>query len=304
MKLKPSEISPISQAYFFLHLSVALYGFTAILGKLIQLPGTLIVVYRMSIAVISLCLFPGILRSIRQIPQRARWKIAGIGVLVMLHWVTFYESIKYGNASITLSCFATTALFTSLIEPWVLRRPFRWYELLLSGSVIGGFIFMFGFIEDRYFTGIIIALVSALLAATFSVLTKTVVGAYDARSITLIQFVGGLGILLPFLPIYLHFFPSPKILPSQSDWIYLFILALVCTTFAYVITLKALKYLSAFTINLSLNLEPIYGILMAIFILQENKELNRGFYLGVIIIFITVLLYPVFNWILNKKQSP
>jgi len=281
----------VTRAYGMIHVAVFLFGFTAILGKLIELPGATIVWYRMVITGISLCFFPAIFAHIRRMSQSDLIKIAGIGVLVTLHWVAFYEAIKYSNASITLSCLASTSFFTAFLEPLIFRRKIKPEELLLGGMVILGFVLIFGFSGEDYWVGMVIAIISAVLAALFSVLNKTIVSRHDVYGITLVQFATGVAFLLLMSPVYMWLFPQTQVVPSLLDTGYLFVLALLCTTLAYTLSMRALKHLSAFTTNLAINLEPVYGILMAYFILNENEELNPGFYAGSAVILFSVLLH-------------
>lgn len=283
-----------TRAYIYLHISVLLYGFTAILGKLISLPGAGIVWYRMVLTAISLLLFPGIIRRARLIPPGDRWRILGIGLLVALHWVAFYEAIKYSNASITLSCLASTTLFTSILEPILFKRSLRTGELVLGLFVILGFVFIFGFTGDNYLLGMVIAIISAILAALFSVLNKMYVSRYDVPSVILLEFVAGVVLMTFLMPVYQNIFPQYSWIPSAQDWIYLLVLSLLCTTLAYNLTMRALQVLSAFTTSLAINLEPVYGIIMAYFILREGEELHPGFYLGAGIILLAVCLQPLF----------
>ncbi|MEL6591024.1 MAG: EamA family transporter [Bacteroidota bacterium] len=294
-------LNPVQRAYVMMHVAILLYGFTAILGRLIELPGITITVYRMGITLLSLLLIPGALKAARSLSRPQQGKIAFIGVLMAVHWVTFFQAIKLSNVSITLSVLASTALFTALIEPLFFRRRIQWYELLLAGMVIVGFLFIFEVAGERYWVGMIVALVSAVVIALASVINKSVVEEIDnVFAITLIEFVAGVLILLAVFPVYVQFFPDTLVVPqSGMDWLYLTILALLCTTLAYSLTMLALKHVSAFTTTLSINLEPIYGMLMAAAFFQENEELGWRFYIGAAIILASVVVYPM----LKKVRS-
>ncbi|MEM6633704.1 MAG: DMT family transporter [Bacteroidota bacterium] len=289
-------------AQILLHISILLFGFSAILGKLIDLPGTHIVWYRMLITCISLGFFPGIIQKIRKIPRKDLVKIGGIGVIITMHWVGFYEAIKYANASITVSCMASMTIFTALLEPLYFRRPIKKGEILLGIIIIGGFLLMFGFIGDQYALGMTIALISALLAAIFSVLNKSIVSSYDVFAITQVQFIIGWIFLTLLAPVYVYLFPGSKLLPSEMDWGYLIILALICTTLAYSMNMYALRFVSAFANNLAFNMEPIYGILLAYFLLREDKEMNSGFYFGAGIILLSVVGHGIWTWRQKKRK--
>ena len=230
------------EAQFLLHGSIFLFSFSAILGKLIDLPGSSIVWYRMLLTCISLFFFPGIIRNIRQIPRRDLRKIGWIGIIITLHWVAFYEAIKYSNASIVVSCLASMTLFTALLEPLYFKRSIKKEEIILGVVIILGFLLMFGFIGEKYGLGMTIALISAFLAAIFSILNKSVVSSYDVYAITQVQFVVGLIFLTLLAPFYLSLFPNSKLFPSRMDWIYLLIHALICTTLAYSMNMYALRF--------------------------------------------------------------
>lgn len=275
-----------SLAYGKLHLAVLLYGFTAILGSLISLSGTVLVWHRMLLTLGSLCLFPGVFRQVAALPRRELLRIAGIGMLITLHWITFYEAIKYSNASITLSCLASTSFLTALIEPLFFRQPLRRQEMLLGAAVVLGIALIFGFAGGRYLTGILIALLSALLIALAGVLNKDMVGRHPVNAITWVEFAAGLVFLSAVLPLYFRLFPAQqgRFWPSPSDWAWLVVLAFACTTLAYTLTMQALREVSAFTATLAINLEPVYGIVLAYVILGEGAQMDAGFYAGAAII--------------------
>lgn len=293
----------LSKAYVYLHIAVLLFGFTGILGRLIELPSASMVWYRMAITLLSLLFFPKIFRKIKTIPRKDVLRILGIGVLVAIHWVTFFGAIKLSNVSITLSCMASAAFFTSLVEPLILRRPYRAYESMLGGLVILGFIFIFSFTDRDMNLGIAVAILSALLAAVFGTLNKGMVARYDVFAITAIEFIAGVVILTIGLGIYLQFEPDLMIIPTPMDWLWLLVLALACTTLAFTLTMFSLKDISAFSAALAINLEPVYAIIMAYFFFREDKELNSGFYLGALIIVGAVFINPFVEGRLGKKRE-
>jgi len=286
---------PLLAAQLQLHVAIVLFGFSAILGKLIQLPGTAIVWYRLLFTLLGLCFLPGLIGRVLRIPRPALGRIALIGVLLGLHWLTFFESIKYGNVSVTLSCFASSALFTAFIEPVFFRRRIRWIELLLGAAVILGFVFMFGFVGGKFMTGMLIAILSAVLIAVAGVLNKSVVGQYDVMAITWVEFLAGFGAVSLLLPLHEDLFPGQMAWPGKMDLLYLLLLALLCTVWGYTLMMKALRRVSAFEVMLSMNLEPIYGMLMAAFFFREYEELNLGFYLGAFLILLAVLVYALWG---------
>jgi drug/metabolite transporter (DMT)-like permease len=234
-----------------------------------------------------------------QIPTKQIRAYIIIGILIGLHWICFYGSIKLSNASIALVCMSTTSLFTSLIEPIFFRTKINKLELILAASVIPGMLLIVNNINTQYITGVWVGLASALLAAIFSTLNKVNIKGADPYSISFIELSIAWVMISALLAIMwvLGFQPDTFLPPSTSDWIYLVILALLCTTLAQVLTLKSLHHLSAFAVNLVVNLEPVYGILMAIFILNDHKDLSPMFYLGGGIILLAVMSYPY----LHKK---
>lgn len=287
-----------TKAYIELHTAIFLFGFTAILGKLISLSEYGIVWYRLLFTCISILFIPHIIKKFRAIPPKARWQLAGIGVVVSLHWICFYGSIKYSNVTVTLSVLSTVALFTAFLEPLFFRKKIKIREILLGLMIIPGMFLIFSF-GQIYMTGIVLGLLAALGASVFTVLNKKMVSKYPAMTMTFIELGSGLIFLTLLFPVYFSFFPGTPLIPFGYDWLYLVVLAVLCTTLAYYLALHAMKYISAFTANLSVNLEPVYGIIMAVIIFQEHKDLELGFYLGTAIILIAVLVHTV----LERKQK-
>lgn len=302
--------SPYStgKAYAELHFAVLLFGFTAILGRLISLEEGLLVWYRMGITALSLLLFPGLLTRVRAIPRTNRWQLAGIGVLVALHWVTFFGSIKASTVSVALSCMGTMSLFTALLEPLIRRIPVRREDLLLGLFVIPGMYLIHRF-SGPYHTGIALGVLSAALAALFSVLNKSQVARFDALSITWLELGSGWIFLTLCLPWIWPHGSNPDsgsvwaVLPSAYDWLWLLLLSLVCTTLAYVLALRALSSLSPFSYSLAINLEPVYGILLAMVLFREHRELNTGFFVGAAMILLSLLLHPWLRRQVERRRS-
>ncbi len=287
----------IKRSYIELHIAVFLFGFTAILGDLIELKEMTLVWWRLFFTCISLLFFRSIWKNFSAIPKRTKYQLMAVGCIVALHWVAFYGSVKYANASICLVCMATCSFFTALVEPLVMRTGFKWYELVLGLIIIPGMAFIVSYTpSDKYF-GIALGIISALLAVIFSVLNKKILTTEknpDTLSYTFIQLGSGLLFLTAIMPIYLQFSPDDILVPQTwTDIVLLLVLALFCTTLAYVLAFRALRFLSAFTSNLTINLEPVYGILLAWVLLGENKELHPNFYVGVVIILLAVFIHPV-----------
>jgi drug/metabolite transporter (DMT)-like permease len=283
------------RAYLELHLAVFLFGFTAILGDLIQLSALLIVWWRVLLTSLSLAVIVRVVRLFRNLPWQKTIKFMGIGVIVAVHWVTFYGAIKLSNASIGVVAMATTSFFTSLLEPLIMRQKVKWYELMLGLLIVPGMALIVNSTDYSMLTGLAVGLLSALLAALFATLNKKLITHSDERSITFLEMSSACLFLTMIIPMYAWLTDTPLsfIPPTLLDWGYLIILALVCTTFAYVLALRSLQHLSAFASNLSINLEPVYGILLAWILLNENEELNIGFYLGAGIIVVAVFSYPL-----------
>lgn len=296
-------------AYIQLHTAIFLFGFTGILGRWINeggLSGSVLVVYRLAFTLISLLLMPNLFTELQQMPTKQKWQVAGIGCIVALHWVTFYTSIQLSNVSIALSCLAATPFFISFIEPIFFKKKISMIEVILGAFVVVGVIFIYGF-SANYHVGIAIGISSALCAATFGVLNKNIAHKYSTFSIMMVEFSGGLIFLLLTAPIHLALIPYKSLYPTEAiTWVHLITLAIICTTVAYTLSIKALRHVSAYTAGLSINLEPIYGIVLAYYFFQENKELSIGFYIGTAIIFSSVFLHPLLkDWkrLWQKRQN-
>ncbi|WNJ16153.1 EamA family transporter [Pontibacter sp. G13] len=293
----------LGKAYAQLHIAILLFGFTAILGDLITLSGIPLVWYRMVITLISLCFFPGLIKRALALPRKTALRLLGIGVLMAIHWVTFFEAIKQSNVSITLSCIASTAFFTSLIEPLFFGRKIKIHEIGLGLLVIVGFGFIFSFVGDQHWLGIGLAILSAFVVAFAGVFNKAAVETHDVYVVSFMTFLAGVIFLTAVMPIYLYAFPEQPIIPTTSDIGYLLFLALGCTTLAYSLNMLALRHLSAYTVALSINLEPIYGMVMALMFLGEGAELNTGFYIGAGLILAAVFLHPIFERFQKSKAG-
>ncbi|MEM1216380.1 MAG: DMT family transporter [Bacteroidota bacterium] len=287
------------RAYLELHIAVLLFGLTAILGDLIQLTALVLVWWRVLLTSASLGPFVRPQRLYRDLGGPLFWRFVGIGVLVALHWVTFYGAIKLSNASICLICMATTSFFTAFLEPVIVGRPFRWYEAILGLLIVPGMALIVRSVPPDMYWGIAVGLTSALLAATFATFNKKYL-AVSAQPIspTRITFLE-LSSACVFLSLVLgtrwvgHFELGQLLPPSLLDWAYLLVLVFFCTTLAYTLSLRALRHLSAFAANLTVNLEPVYGIVLAWLLLNEQQELSSNFYLGVVIILLVVFSYPL-----------
>ena len=228
--------------------------------------------------------------------QILSWKntitLFAVGTIISLHWVSFYGSIKYSNVSVSVTCLSTIGFFTSFFEPMIRRRRVDWVEVLLGILAIAGVYLIFNFYPE-YKTGIIFGIISAMLASLFPIINKKLLERFSPNTVTLYEMSGGFIALCFILPVYLQFFPAQYFLPTSSDWLWLLILSGICTVFAFNLSLKALKHISAFTTNLTYNFEPVYSILLAFLIFKENKFLGGGFYFGFALILLAVSLQMV-----------
>lgn len=277
----------MKKAFLQLHLSVFLAGFTGILGKLISLNEGLLVWYRLLITAVTLYVLFRIQGTFKKLPWKDILPIGGTGVIVALHWLFFYGSIKYSNVSIGVICFSLTSLFTAIFDPLINRRRFDIAEMLLSMLTLLGILLIFHF-DTQYRTGIIIGIISAMFAALFTVFNKRLIKRFDTYTITFYELSTGFIVLSIAMPLYLHLFPVPSLLPSSMDIIYLLVLAWFCTVLMYLLSMSALKKISPFTVNLCFNLEPVYSIVMAFVLFHENKLLNNAFYAGLGCIILSV----------------
>lgn len=289
-------MTPATKAQIQIHACVLLWGFTAILGKLITLPALPLVWWRMLIVVAALALLPRVWRGLRAMPPRLILAYAGIGALVALHWLTFYGSIKLSNASVGATCIALATPMTALLEPWLARRPFSLRDVLLGIAVLPGVVLVVGGVPDGMRLGIAVGAMSALFVALFSSLNKRFVEHGDPLTVTALELGAGALLLTLLAPLMPRLFPAFAgdlfVLPGAHDAGYLLALSLACTLLPFALSLMALRHMSAFAAQLAVNLEPVYAIVLAILLLNEQRELTPQFYLGVAIILAAVLVYP------------
>jgi|LGOV01.1.fsa_nt_gb drug/metabolite transporter (DMT)-like permease len=282
--------------YLHLHLLVFIWGFTAILGKLISLDAVTLVWYRIFFTVISIFAFLKIAKIDYRLKTKAILQLFGIGVIIAFHWSTFFLAIKVANVSIALAGLSTGAFFVSIIEPIINRKKPVLYEVLLGVVVIVGISLILD-VEGNYKTGAMIALVSAFLSAFFSVFNGKIAHKWDASVITFYQMLGGvitLSLVIPFMSSDMVNFT----VPTGMDLVYLIILATICTAYTFIAVVKIMKTLSAFTVVLTVNLEPVYGIIMAFFIFGESETMSPKFYIGTIVIVSTVFIN---SWLKGRK---
>jgi len=279
----------MKKALIQLHIAVFLAGFTAILGKLITLNEGLLVWFRLLITVITLGAILFFRNQLLRIPVKDMLKIFGVGVIVAIHWVTFYGSVKYANVSVALVCFSATGFFTAFFEPLILKRKLSWIEVGLGLIAISGIYIIFDF-HPQYKVGIIFGIISAVGSSLFPIYNKRLLLRFSPKILTLYELGGGLLALTLLVPVYITRFPALYYMPTTTDWLWLLVLAWLCTVLSFDLQLNALKKLSAFTANLTYNLEPVYGIILAFIFFKENENLNRQFYVGVLLILLAVVL--------------
>lgn len=290
----------LSYAFIVLHLSIVLAGFTGVLGRLITLNEGLLVWYRVIFASVFFFLYLLIKKGQIRVSFKDVLRIAWVGLLLCVHWLLFYGSIKYSNVSIGVVCFASVGFFTAIIDPVLSKRPFSIREIIFSLLTILGIALIFHF-DTRYQVGIILGVLSAVAAALLTIENRRVGSDYPLMTFLFYEIASSVVIMTAFMPIYLSFFPVPSILPSMSDFIYLLILSSFCTVGMFSLQLEALKRLSSFTVNLSYNLEPVYSIILAMIIFHEAKDLNFSFYIGLALICVSVLLQSFFHWKTHQK---
>lgn len=290
--MNPGFGSTRGQAYVLIHLCVVLWGFTAILGRLITLPAVVLVAWRLVIVLLVLALLPKAWQGWREMTPPDRRLAALAGVFVALHWWTFYGAIKLANASVAVACIAVAPVFLAVIEPLFTRRVFRRKELLLALIAVPGVWMVIGGSPDSMNQGVLVGLSSALLVAVFSSMNKRLAAKANPYTLTAIEFTVGLLVLLLAMLVS----PPAVWMPSATDWVWLLVLALVCTLAPFVMAFIALRVLTAWETHLVVNLEPVYAVVLAAILLGEGAELQSVFYFGVALLVGTTAL--------ASRQSP
>ena len=293
-----TQISGIQKAFIQLHLSVMLAGFTGLFGKLITLNEVDIVWYRMLFTSIILLVFTGL----PQVERKKLLQLGGCGALLGLHWMLFYGSIKASNVSIGVICYSLVGFFTAIIEPIIYRKKISTIEILFSLITVLGLLCIFSF-DARYRYGISIGVLSSFVAALYGVYNKKVSVGVKTRTVLFYQMSAGLVVVSMIIPFYLMMFPAHQdvlVIPEGSNLWWMLCHALFCTVAMYILQIQALRTLSAFTVNLTYNLEPCYTIAIAFIVFHEARELNFSFYIGIALILISVIL-QTWRATLSKK---
>ncbi|WP_284653382.1 DMT family transporter [Flavobacterium terrisoli] len=286
------------KSYLHLHLIVFIWGFTAILGALITLDALPLVWFRMLFAVGFIVIYIYYKKLPLKVPPKILLQFLFSGLIIALHWFTFFHAIKISNVSITLACLSTGALFASLIEPVLYGKKIVPYEVFFGLLVVVGLYIIFN-VEGNYFWGIVTALTCAFLSALFSVINSRLVKSYDATVISFYELSGGV-VFFTFILLFGQSFSIEFFQLSMKDLIYLLILSSVCTAYAFIASTAVMKFLSPYTVMLTINLEPIYGIILAVLIFEDKEKMSFEFYIGAVIILITVLLNAVIK---TRKTS-
>ncbi len=291
----------MKKALIQLNVAVFLWGFTGVLGRAISLDSIMLVWWRLLITMLSLWALYLVQGKARRIPTRSVLGISLIGTVQALHWVCFYASIKLANVTIALTCLSTTALIAAVIEPLVIRKKFDFFEIVLGLFAIAGILIIYN-THLNFSAGIIIGLVSAILTVLVSVSNKKIIDKYHPEHITLYQLTGGFLGMTVLLPLFQVLFRNSWSVPTPFDWLWLIVLSWVCTILTFFLYIRSLKNISAFTMNLTLTLEPIYGIILAFIIYHENRFLSQWFYLGFALIVLAVLFHTWRLVYLNRRK--
>ncbi|GAA4235791.1 DMT family transporter [Postechiella marina] len=290
------------KSYLHLHVLVFIAGFTAILGELISIEAIPLVWFRMLMALILMYVYVKVAKINIKITSKAITKFAFAGVIIALHWITFFTAIKVANISIALAMFSTGAFFASIIEPIIYKRAIVWYEILFGIIVIIG-VYIITQSELKYITGIILGITSALLSSLFAVLNGKFLKTHSATTISFYEFLSGVLFISMYIMLFTEGFSINFFNLSVPDFGYLFILASICTTYAFIASVYIMKDISPYTVVLTYNLEPIYGIAIAVLLFPDKEKMSPAFYYGALIIIITVLCNGILKNMKKIKKS-
>jgi drug/metabolite transporter (DMT)-like permease len=302
----------MNKALLQMHTAVLLWGFTGVLGKAISLSAPILVWYRMLFTAVIIGIIILWRKQWVPVAKRDMLKVITIGLLFAVHWVAFYASIKLANASIAMICLATSSIFTAIVDPLVNKKQFNTKEIGLSLIAVLGVCCIGIFQPDsgvnntgqgmvNFEWGLVLGIVASVLSAIFTILNKPLTQKYPPRRLVFLEMAAGLGMLTLAAPIYIYYNPELPLIPVGYDWLWIFILSYCCTVWGQSLAMNALKKLSPFTVNLSVNLEPVYGIILAFVIYKENTQLGWGFYAGMVLIFLSMFIQVL--WVLKQKRS-
>lgn len=290
--------------YLMLHWIVAIWSVTAILGILISIASIELVFYRTLIASAMLGLIFLWKKTSIKVSKPELVKIIGTGFLISIHWILFFWAARVSTASVCLAGMATTSLWTAFLEPIINKKKIKGFEVFLGLLVISGIYVIFRF-EWGYWLGLSMAIASALMGALFSVINGRLTKRHSPYVLTFYEMLGACVFAFMMLPVYAFFFAENglQLIPAPMDWLWLLILSGICTVYAFSVSVELMRRISAFAVNLTVNLEPVYGIILAVLILGEREKMTPGFYYGTVIILISVLIYPIYNYILKRRMA-
>ncbi|WP_025762468.1 DMT family transporter [Dyadobacter tibetensis] len=293
------------KSYLHLHLLVLIWGFTAIVGLMVSISPVVLVLYRTAIAALGLGVIIWVRKKdLRSVSLRQAVRMLLVGGVLSAHWILFFASARVSTASVCLAGMATASLWTSLLEPLVYRRPVKILEVGLGVLAFSGLYLVFRF-EFDHALGLALALTSAFLAALFTVANSKMVQSQSAIFITFYEMLGAtlFSLVFALLAFQYHWTVNPSLFPQSGDWIWILFLALICTVYASTMMTQLMKQFSAYLVNLTINLEPVYGITLAFLFFGEKEKMTAGFYLGTGVILLAVILYPVFNRIQRRRSK-
>ncbi|HSI91438.1 MAG TPA: DMT family transporter [Adhaeribacter sp.] len=294
---------PRLKDFLELHFIIFLWGFTAILGKLISIPAVELVAVRTLIACLALAVLIKFRGGLFRVGTLPFLQMLGVGILIAAHWILFFASARVASVSISLAGLATASLWTALLEPVFTRKKIKPHEILLAILIMAGLYVIFRF-EFDHAVGITMAVGSALMASLFTIINSRLTKIYPSGTITLYEMAGACLATVLFFPLYTTYFThSLNFSMSGMDWVYLLILTLVCTVYAYTAGVRLMQRISAFAMNLTVNLEPVYGIVLAWLIFGEKEQMSAGFYYGALIILAAVFIYPILDSYYEKQQA-
>ncbi len=298
-------MNPVLKDFAKLHFIVFLWGFTAIIGKEISISSADVVMYRTGLAALVLWAYLYVGKKGLRFPPNVILKFSLTGLIIATHWFLFFESARVSNVSVCLAGMATTTFWTSLVEPLLTKRKVKLIEVLLGLMVIGGLYMIFRF-EFNNAKGLVLAMGSALMAALFSVINAGFAKQHSQYGITFYEMLAafiGTAIFIPFYKTYMLDSTVIYDIPLSEDWGLLLLLSIVCTVYAFSASVELMKRISAFAVNLTVNMEPVYGIIMALLIYGESEEMSNGFYYGTMIIMAAVFSYPLIKRYQRRKLT-
>jgi len=287
-------------SYLNLHLIVFIWGFTAILGALISIQADALVWYRMLFAAVFLFLFIVFKKESFRIPTKEFFKLIFVGLMIAVHWIFFFKAIHISNVSITLAVFSLGAFLASILEPIFYGRKVLWYEVFLGLIIVAGLALILK-VEINYFVGMMYALASVIIGVLFTLMNGKLIEKHEPSVITFYEFLAGVF----FISIYFLFenkFNVEFFILTSNDWVLLFLLSSICTAYAFTASVKVMRKLSPYTIMLTTSLEPVYGIILSFFIIGGKEKMSVEFYIGSVLIVITVILNGILKHYLSNKE--